>query len=279
MKPTHLSTPRQMVELVKSGRTPSELAREYKPSEGSIRNWVAQSERDAGQRSDGLSTDELVELRRLRRENKQLRMERDILKRAATTHGCVEDRRHERDGMRGWLRRFTSSHKYASRIVVRHAGALTTPHLRAGARSNMGPRSQPGSCRTLNRTTSSSPRRRGRQVVNADPAELPPGVDDAHVIQFKQRAAQRLQVLAPVVAAVPASPLTCLLVPLRDVRIARPAPLEQVAQRDRRRRYPLRGSVADVRRRTAVCQRRARPRVCPGRNRSGRTQPRHRRHQ
>ena len=56
----------QMVELVKSGRTPNELAREYEPSAGSIRNWVAQHERDGGQRSDGLSTDELVELRRLR---------------------------------------------------------------------------------------------------------------------------------------------------------------------------------------------------------------------
>ena len=87
MARTHEAYPpefrRQMVELVKSGRTPSELAGEYEPSEGSIGNWVAQSERDAGQRSDGLSTDELLELRRLRRENKQLRMERDILKRAA----------------------------------------------------------------------------------------------------------------------------------------------------------------------------------------------------
>ncbi len=74
----------QMVELVKSGRTPNELAREYEPSAGSIRNWVAQDERDGGQRSDGLSTDERLELRRLQRENKQLRTERDILKRAAT---------------------------------------------------------------------------------------------------------------------------------------------------------------------------------------------------
>ena len=73
----------QMVELVKSGRTPNELAREYEPSAGSIRNWVAQHERDAGQRSDGLSTDERLELRRLQRENKQLRTERDIPKRAA----------------------------------------------------------------------------------------------------------------------------------------------------------------------------------------------------
>ena len=87
MARTHQAYPpefrRQMVELVKSGRTPSDLAREYEPSAGSIRNWVAQSERDAGQRNDGMSTDELLELRRLRRENKQLRTERDILKRAA----------------------------------------------------------------------------------------------------------------------------------------------------------------------------------------------------
>ena len=87
MARTHQAFPpefrRQMVELVQSGRTPSELAREYEPSAGSIRNWVAQHERDVGQRSDGLSTDELLELRRLRRENRQLRTERDILKRAA----------------------------------------------------------------------------------------------------------------------------------------------------------------------------------------------------
>ena len=59
------------------------MAREYDPSAGSIRNWVAQHERDGGQRSDGLSTEERLELRRLWRENKQLRVERDILKRAA----------------------------------------------------------------------------------------------------------------------------------------------------------------------------------------------------
>ena len=87
MARTHQAYPpeirEQMVELVQSGRTPQELAREYEPSAGSIRNWVAQHERDGGQRSDGLSTDERLELRRLRRlrrENKQLRTERDILK-------------------------------------------------------------------------------------------------------------------------------------------------------------------------------------------------------
>ena len=87
MARTHQAYPpeirEQMVELVQSGRTPEELAREFEPSAGAIRNWVAQRERDGGQRSDGLSTDERLELRRLRRENKQLRTERDILKKAA----------------------------------------------------------------------------------------------------------------------------------------------------------------------------------------------------
>ena len=66
----------QMVELVRSGRTPGELAREFEPSAEAIRNWAAQADRDAGKRSDGLRTEEHEEIRRLRRENRQLREER-----------------------------------------------------------------------------------------------------------------------------------------------------------------------------------------------------------
>ncbi len=73
----------QMVELVRAGRTPEELAREFEPSAQAIRNWVKQAERDGGLRSDGLTTQEKEELQRLRRENKQLRVERDILAKAA----------------------------------------------------------------------------------------------------------------------------------------------------------------------------------------------------
>ena len=58
---------------------------------------MAQHERDAGQRSDGLSTDELLELRRLGRENKQLRTERDILKRAAAWFARESDAIPNRD--------------------------------------------------------------------------------------------------------------------------------------------------------------------------------------
>ena len=74
---------RQMVELVRAGRAPEELAGEFEPTAQSIRNWVAQAERDAGRRNDGLSSSERDELSRLRRENRQLRQEREILSKAA----------------------------------------------------------------------------------------------------------------------------------------------------------------------------------------------------
>jgi transposase len=77
---------RQMVELVRAGRDPADLAREFEPSSQAIRNWVARVERQEVRReetSPGLSVAEREELSRLRRENKQLRQERDILSRAA----------------------------------------------------------------------------------------------------------------------------------------------------------------------------------------------------
>ena len=75
---------RQMVELVRSGRTPQELSKEFEPSGEAIRNWVRQADRDEGLREDGLTTVEQEELRRLRQEIKQLRIEREILAKAAT---------------------------------------------------------------------------------------------------------------------------------------------------------------------------------------------------
>ena len=74
---------RQVIELLRAGRTPGELSREFECSAQVIRNWVRQANRDEGRRDDGLTSVEREELRRLRRENRQLRMERDILKRAA----------------------------------------------------------------------------------------------------------------------------------------------------------------------------------------------------
>lgn len=73
----------QILELVRAGRTPNELAQEFEPSGETIRNWIKQADLDAGQRQDGLTSAEKEELNRLRRENKQLRIEREILAKAA----------------------------------------------------------------------------------------------------------------------------------------------------------------------------------------------------
>ncbi len=83
---------RQMVELVRAGRDPESLAREFEPSAQAIRNWVAVADRQEGRRDprsapapkdEALTTPEREELARLRREVRQLRVERDILSRAA----------------------------------------------------------------------------------------------------------------------------------------------------------------------------------------------------
>lgn len=81
--PYPLEFRRQMVELVRAGRTPRELAREFEPSYETIRNWVRQADRDEGRSASGLTTEEREDLRRLRRENRQLRLEREILAKAA----------------------------------------------------------------------------------------------------------------------------------------------------------------------------------------------------
>ena len=73
----------RMVELVRAGRSAEELAKEFEPTANTIRNWATQTDLDEGVRSDGLSTAERAELRELRRENKQLKLEREILGKAA----------------------------------------------------------------------------------------------------------------------------------------------------------------------------------------------------
>jgi transposase len=77
---------RQMVDLARAGRDPADLAREFEPSAQAIRKWVAEADRQESRKEAAqpaaLTTAEREELVRLRRENKQLRQERDILSRA-----------------------------------------------------------------------------------------------------------------------------------------------------------------------------------------------------
>ena len=73
----------QIIALARAGRSAKALADEFEPSEQTIRNWIFQAEADHGELPGVLTTDERAELTRLRRENRQLKTERDILGKAA----------------------------------------------------------------------------------------------------------------------------------------------------------------------------------------------------
>jgi transposase len=75
---------REAVRLVRSSpnRSVAQIARELGVSDNSLRSWVKQIEIDAGER-EGLSTQEREELLRLRRENRILKQEKEILRKAA----------------------------------------------------------------------------------------------------------------------------------------------------------------------------------------------------
>lgn len=72
----------QIVELARSGRSMADLAREFEPTYETIRKWVRRAKRQEAADADGLDADEQEELKRLRRENRKLRQEREILAKA-----------------------------------------------------------------------------------------------------------------------------------------------------------------------------------------------------
>lgn len=73
----------EIIALAHRGTPIRELAARFEPSEQTIRNWITQADRDAGRGDGGLTTAEREELAHLRRENRDLREEREILKKAA----------------------------------------------------------------------------------------------------------------------------------------------------------------------------------------------------
>ena len=83
----------EAVELVRSGtKSFSQLSRDLGVSDQTLRNWVRQADLRTGRRHDGLTTMEREELRRLRSEVRTLRMERDLLKKAAVFFARDGDR-------------------------------------------------------------------------------------------------------------------------------------------------------------------------------------------
>ena len=73
----------QLVELVRSGRSVGDLAKEFEPTAKSIRDWVREADAAESRGGDSLTVAEREELRQLRRENRRLREEREILAKAA----------------------------------------------------------------------------------------------------------------------------------------------------------------------------------------------------
>ncbi|MFH1609827.1 MAG: IS3 family transposase [Candidatus Bipolaricaulota bacterium] len=108
----------RMVELARAGRTPEQLAKEFEPSANTIRKWGQQADRDQGRRNDGLTTPEREELRRLRRELRQVKLEREIL---GKSNGLVRSG-GRLDPVRGF--EFVSDHQelYPVRVMCRVLG-------------------------------------------------------------------------------------------------------------------------------------------------------------
>jgi transposase len=85
-RPRRSYTPEFKAEIVdccqRGDRSIGQVCRDFDLTETAVREWVKQAERDAGTRGDGLTTAEREELAQLRRENRRLREDVEILRRA-----------------------------------------------------------------------------------------------------------------------------------------------------------------------------------------------------
>lgn len=95
-QPYPLEFRQKIVDLVRAGRSLKQLAEEFEPSEQTIRNWLAQADADGGKRKDLLTSAEREELVKLRRENKQLKLEREILSKATAWFAREADTKPKR---------------------------------------------------------------------------------------------------------------------------------------------------------------------------------------
>lgn len=77
VKVYHAEFRHKVLELVRAGRTPTAVAREYEIARQTIMNWLKQDEGDTGRR-DGITTEEQIEIRRLKKRVRELEIEREI---------------------------------------------------------------------------------------------------------------------------------------------------------------------------------------------------------
>ena len=75
------------------GQSLKQIATDFGIAESCLRNWLRQEQLDRGEREDGVTTEERDELRKLRRQVRELEQEREILKRAVTFFARETDRR------------------------------------------------------------------------------------------------------------------------------------------------------------------------------------------
>ena len=84
----------EAIRLIRSsGKPMAQIARELEVTSETLRQWIKQADLDVGLRHDGLTTEETEEVRRLRREVKTLREEREILLKAAAFFAKETDSR------------------------------------------------------------------------------------------------------------------------------------------------------------------------------------------
>ena len=110
----------QMVELVKAGRSPEEVGKEFDVAPQTIRNWLRDAKVDLSREPDHLTTAEREELNRLRRENRQLQLEREILSKAAAWFA----RETDVDPAEGFRVRERAPGRLSDRHDVPRAGGL-----------------------------------------------------------------------------------------------------------------------------------------------------------
>lgn len=82
----------RIVELAGSGRSIADLAREFEPSEQTIRNWVVQDEWEREETGRSMSSSERDEVKQLRRKLRRVEQERDILAKATAWFARETDR-------------------------------------------------------------------------------------------------------------------------------------------------------------------------------------------